>query len=490
MAILPLTNFTNFVTATPGSQDYLVGYTGVGTPHEYKTTFSTVTGILANSATVSSTNLTHGGPSWDYYFNLDVGSPNGSLTTPTVKFGTSPYQALLSLNNNQFAFNTNTNSTKFVITTQGNVGVGNTTPSYPLTVSGATYLSGNSNYATSLTSNGGFDLAIATNTADKILYVGGNNNGYSLQATTSSTSLSSALLLNPLGGFVGINTTTPNANLTVSGNISASGNINALGTITANSGLSAIGYVSAKTNSQNAGFIVQTASGSTTAALTGSNTSNDNGTLALSNNGTTSVYIQASGVSYFNNGNVGIGTTSPTYGFDVQQNSPSTPATIRVYNSDSSGTSIGRLIVQNATGTNAVVQASGTNIVIGGQTGNSSPLKFINNGNTAITVLSGGNVGIGKTNPTVPLDVSGQINATSIFATDSLTVSGNIYGGIIYSNGVPITPGGGGGGSGGVILSSGGFVQGTITSGISDTKQISAASPSNCLLYTSPSPRD
>jgi hypothetical protein len=48
-----------------------------------------------------------------------------------------------------------------------------------------------------------------------------------------------------------------------------------------------------------------------TVQIIGQATGNDNGSVILLNGGTANVYVQASGNSYFNGGNVGIGTSSP-----------------------------------------------------------------------------------------------------------------------------------------------------------------------------------
>jgi hypothetical protein len=64
------------------------------------------------------------------------------------------------------------------------------------------------------------------------------------------------------------------------------------------------------------GFAVSNGS-FTVAQLQGSSAVNDNGTLTLRNTGTATINIVASGVSYFNGGNVGFGGSNPSYPLDV-----------------------------------------------------------------------------------------------------------------------------------------------------------------------------
>jgi hypothetical protein len=425
-AFIPLTNFTNFASAVPGPFDYFVGYTGSGTPHEFKSTVSDLTGTIYSAfstRSVSPSDLSVGGPSWDGSHTLTVGqigSANGSVSTPLVKFGVSPTIASINLNNNQLLFNTNT-TTRAAITTGGFVGIGTTTPQYLLDVRGVATAS----YFQSVSSNAstsrlaGASLEWNRNNSDGVVWFlnqpGTGNGGWNFSHVNSANQITSTSMFVASGGSVGIGTTNPNANLTVVGDISASNNITASGQISANS--------------------------------LGLNT-----TIAL--NPTNNSFINT---SY----NVGIGTNNPTYKLDVQQNSSSASASIRAYNANSSNTSNAGLFVQNATGANGILQASGNKILLGAQSG-TAPVNIVNNGYTAITVLSNGNVGIGTTSSAYPLQVAGAVLVDSL--SSSSTIAAPTFIGNFYSNGLLLTPGGGGTGS--ALLSTGGLVTGQITSSV------------------------
>jgi hypothetical protein len=146
-----------------------------------------------------------------------------------------------------------------------------------------------------------------------------------------------------MGGNVGIGTTSPNAALDVgnasgsalrvvptanevdylqiSGGVAASSmaTLSAQGTDSnINIGLTPKGSGSAIVQSIGAytGFILS--NGGTVASLTGSSGGNDNGTLSLLNGGANKVVLLANGSSYFNGGNVGIGTATPAGTLDVE----------------------------------------------------------------------------------------------------------------------------------------------------------------------------
>ena len=154
-------------------------------------------------------------------------------------------------------------------------------------------------------------------------------------------------------GNVGIGTTSPSQKLQVGGNILATGNITAYGGASDSSVLSALG------------------------------------TLQLRNSGNTNVNIQSTGNSYFNGGNVGIGTTSPSTILDINGGS--------------------------ANGVNIQAANVGTEYVLNAKT---------SNGTSRLWVGGAGNVGIGTTNPSQKLQVEGTTYSTNGYKlSDGFSVS-------------------------------------------------------------------
>ena len=115
-----------------------------------------------------------------------------------------------------------TGTATFAVLSNGNVGIGTTSPGVNLQVTPLV------NNSTPL--NGSATGAFAITSVDRLygLYGGVNGSGWSwLQAGRNDSAVFYNLSLQANGGNVGIGTTTPSERLTVSGNISASGNVTA-----------------------------------------------------------------------------------------------------------------------------------------------------------------------------------------------------------------------------------------------------------------------
>jgi hypothetical protein len=163
---------------------------------------------------------------------------------------------------------------------------------------------------------------------------------------------------------VGIGTTAPAAKLDVSGDIFGRGVI--------------FGYASS------------TQYGGLSYGLLGST----DGFLFLKTGGTTTVQLQASGSSYFNAGNVGIGTTSPTDKLDVSGNIVIGNSGNKLFNgpsADSAGLYFSSNITNISGYSGIIFRSSTTNVA--SQT-------------ERMRIANDGNVGIGTTSPSATLTVS------------------------------------------------------------------------------------
>jgi hypothetical protein len=212
------------------------------------------------------------------------------------------------------------------------------------------------------------------------LYLAKNANGYgSVSLNKNGTGTLRNLALQEYGGNVGIGTTTPQSRLDVYGGVSI--------------GTSYAGVAAAPAN----GAIIQ--------------------------------------------GNVGIGTTNPLTTFDVEgtgtvgsdaQTNDSTSSSVaivqaianntailmRANSSGKSGTHFGNAIA----GWSELVATNNTGSTNGLMVGTltATPLVFGTNGAAAMTILSGGNVGINQTSPGYNLDVNGTVRFLNLLNTNGV----------------------------------------------------------------------
>jgi len=323
--------------------------------------------------------------------------------------------------------NTTTNSISITdgsLYVSGNVGIGITSPASKLTVQGTeissftgtttgtalirttTYVSGN--YRT-------LDFAHSTDVAAARIGAKVTSAGSYLQFGTSN-SYASGITNNAMtvdyDGNVGIGTTTPTTLLDVSGNITSSGNIYLNNSQKLQIG-DANNYLTTTilTTSSGSGFTLQT--------------TNSVGDLMFNTNSTEAMRIDSSG-------NVGIGTTSPNAKLEID------------------GTSVVGLHIASTTGASLMeIDSADGDTMLAFQENDSAKFTIMNdqgesqfqirNGSSgapaffiaedgvsenSLYLQSGGNVGIGTTNPSAKLYINGDLNveAANISYQENLDV--------------------------------------------------------------------
>lgn len=267
------------------------------------------------------------------------------------------------------------NTDLFVVQGDGNVGIGTTSPSYPLDVKNQIRVG----------AQGGLDVSILNGGAG----YGANLDLYNVSGTlTTKISANNNSYFN--FGSVGIGTTNPQSKLDVRGSV-----------IAANTD-----FVNGAT-----GSFVQIQQG----AATG-NTYSSIGAYQAGGVSSNSLILQNAG------GNVGIGTTAPAAKLDVAN------ATIRALDSNTqyppaSGKGLEML---SLSGVGYIFEYDRTLGAYGPLRLGGSNLQFETVGGERMRIDSSGNVGIGNTSPLEKLNVTGTIS-TSYSDTNYPKIRGQIY---------------------------------------------------------------
>ncbi len=242
-----------------------------------------------------------------------------------------------------------------------------------------------------------------------------------LSGATSGTSLAVT------GGNVGIGTTTPTTKFQVVGAASISTNFEVGGTASVGGNAYFAGNVGIGTTSPTAKLELFAAN--TQGVLAGYNTSNSNrqvfGITTSSNNGiftlnnstpTTQIQLHTAGVSYFNGGNVGIGTTNPVALLELAKTAPTTVTRASEhihFNSSSHAVGGLSLIGVGYPGTYSwgymgFVETDTSTYGLGDIIFGTRSVSTDTEPSERMRITSSGLVGIGTTNPGTLLDVNGE----------------------------------------------------------------------------------
>jgi hypothetical protein len=278
-----------------------------------------------------------------------------------------------------------------VITEDGNVGIGTTNPGVKLEIADATSPS--------------IQVVDTTNTVQTRIQ-SDNTSGYLTTNTNHPLSLAAngsvAMTILPSGN-VGIGTTNPQSQLEIYNSVGTS-TLRLHGSQT--SGSQAIGQINfSNITDITGGYIVGRIESLR-------NTFDNGGDLAFSTAAAASTPTERMRID--RNGNVGIGTTNPTYSLDVN-------GLMRV-RSGTFNTEGGIIGLDGAAG-NLTFTSGATN----------TGFRFLNSstGTEFMTVLGSGNVGIGTTSPYASLSVAGHSGVVAnIFTATSTTATSTFAGGL------------------------------------------------------------
>ena len=328
--------------------------------------------------------------------------------------------------------NTATIGTGTYFVSNGNVGIGNTAPTHKLSVNGTGYVGGKLTVAsggglTSTSDTSGIrtnqdismDAAVSSamwniyystspagwyyrNTGPGFALRSDGSNSFQLLYAANGTGGSAASVPNAWtvlanNGNMGIGNAAPSDKLSINGTTYLGGAVSSAINLTANTtGVYHTGTVNAASHTVGTAF---------TANATMTNTVS----LVVSTNTATI----GTGTYFVSNGNVGIGTSSPSYPLDVQRSIASGVAISRVYNPDNTGGAA--LYVQSQASTNYIgllgASDSGGSIRVGSYSNH--PVWLISNNTTRATIDTSGNVGIGTMAPLAKLEVVSSSQAAS-----------------------------------------------------------------------------
>jgi hypothetical protein len=262
------------------------------------------------------------------------------------------------------------------------------------------------NYSSSIVNFGASDVFLSFGNLD-----GTPNYGSWLQSLRNSDNFAFPLLLNPIGGYVGIGTSSPNAPLHVT-NPSASGEVLRL------SGANGHGFR----------FL---ASGSVPFAQTiwvGGGEA-----MAFSINNAEAMRITT-------DGNIGIGIASPITKLDIAVSPAGTGNAadgilLRSSNNVFADfTATGAAYSNYGVGANEIwLNSQNGNLSIGPATNHAT--KFVANGSERMRLTSTGNLGIGTASPAEKLEVNGNIRISSEYAGINWPQVSGVRGGILADDG-------------------------------------------------------
>ena len=283
----------------------------------------------------------------------------------------------------------------------GNVGIGDSAPTSKLSI-----LASLNTYSAQYIRNSG---------TGAVLQLNQQGTGDIFEALDNSSSV----FVIKDGGNVGIGTTSPSYKLDVAGSLRSTGestftsnllfpdnSIIKLGTSSdlqilhdgSNSYINQTGTGKIIIDSSSTGINIQSGTGETRFTKSGQNSEIKVDDASQVNK----IVLKANGSSYLNGGNVGIGTTSPSYDLDIQAESPA----IRMRDiSDANSFLVG---------------ADNSGGYLGMFTNDS--LRVYTNSLERLRVDSSGNVGVGTTSPGTKLDVAGDTPIIRLTDTRNMNV--------------------------------------------------------------------